>query len=111
MVDTVVFHIDAMTGADVRSHVVKRSRDGREMLEGLDVIPGVMLDAFMLQNETRAVVLIDEYRQVSRCPFQVDEKRRTDVTTGLSLPRERRNTIYVRARRAVLVVTFDHERL
>jgi hypothetical protein len=69
-VDTVVFHIDAMTGADVRSNVVKRSRDGREMLEGVDAIPGALLDVFMLQNETGAVVMLDEYLQVSKCAFQ-----------------------------------------
>ena len=68
--DTVVFHIDAMTGADVRSQVVKRSRDGGELLQGVDAIPGAMLDAFMLHNETRAVVMLDEFLQVSKCAFQ-----------------------------------------
>ena len=54
-----------MTGADVHSRAVKRSKDGSDLLQGLDVIQGVMLDAFLLQNETRAVVMLDEFLQVS----------------------------------------------
>jgi hypothetical protein len=65
LVDTVVFHVDAMTGADVRTRVVKRSKDGRDLLQGLDVIQGVMVDGFLLQNETRAVMMLDEFLQVS----------------------------------------------
>jgi len=54
-----------MTGADVRTRVVKRSKDGRDLLQGMDVIQGVMVDGFLLQNETRAVIMLDEFLQVS----------------------------------------------
>ena len=49
-----------MTGADVRTCVVKRSMDGRDLLQGLDVIRSVMVDAYLLQNETRVAVMLDE---------------------------------------------------
>jgi hypothetical protein len=77
-VDTVVFHVDAMTGADVRTRVVKRSKDGRDLLQGLDVIQGVMLDGFLLQNETRAVIMLDEFLQVSAFAYAVSLKAMTD---------------------------------
>ncbi|KAK2462583.1 hypothetical protein APHAL10511_005401 [Amanita phalloides] len=68
LVDTVVFHVDAMTGKDVRTQVIKPAKDGRDRLEGLDVIQGPMLDAFLLQNETRALVMFDEFLQVYLYP-------------------------------------------
>ncbi|KAF8678535.1 hypothetical protein AX14_004695 [Amanita brunnescens Koide BX004] len=87
LVDTVVFHVDAMTGADVHSRAVKRSKDGSDLLQGLDVIQGVMLDAFLLQNETRAVVMLDEFLQVYLYP-ENDETQSmfARVAPSLSLP-------------------------
>ena len=101
LVDTVVFHIDAMTGADVRSQVVKRSRDGRVLLQGLDVIPGAMLDAFMLHNETRAVVMLDEFLQVSiYAHVKMDEKKTNGChSRSISTPRTKKHNLCLCASR------------
>lgn len=60
LVDTVIFHIDAMTGEDARK--VSPTAD---LLQGFDIISGPIVEAFFLQNSTRTVVLFDEYMQVS----------------------------------------------
>ncbi|KAF8325526.1 hypothetical protein F5887DRAFT_1065329 [Amanita rubescens] len=87
LVDTVVFHVDAMTGADVRTRVVKRSKDGRDLLQGMDVIQGVMVDGFLLQNETRAVIMLDEFLQVYLYPENdVTMSMFARVAPSLSLP-------------------------
>ena len=67
LVDTVIFHIDAITGEDVR----KVSRSG-EIFQGFDIISGPIIEAFLLQNKTKTVLLLDEFMQVnnsfSMCP-------------------------------------------
>ena len=95
LVDTIIFHIDAMTGADVRSHVVKQSRDGRALLQGLDDIPGAMLDAFMLHNETRAVVKLDEFLQVSiYAHVKMDEQKMNGCQSrSISTPRMKKHNL------------------
>ncbi|KAM6494742.1 hypothetical protein JOM56_009365 [Amanita muscaria] len=56
LVDTVIFHIDALTGDDVREGVPE-SQKIQGLLQGYN--------AFSLQNETRAVVMLDEFLQCS----------------------------------------------
>lgn len=58
--DTVVFHIDALTGEDVEG---KSSSTG--LLEGVDVVNGEVSDVFLWQGEQKTVVLIDNFLQVS----------------------------------------------
>jgi hypothetical protein len=58
-VDTVVFHIDAMTGKDARKGSVDE-----ELLQGHDIIAGPIVDAFLLERKTKTVVLLDEFMQV-----------------------------------------------
>ena len=64
LVDTVVFHVDAMTGADAQNREVKLSGDVYDLLQGADVIQGPMVEGFLLQNETRVLVMLDEFMQV-----------------------------------------------
>ena len=60
LVDTVIFHIYALTGEDARN--VSRSGD---VFQGFDIISGPLLGAFMFhQGEERAVILVDEFLQV-----------------------------------------------
>ena len=62
LVDTVIFHLNARTGEDVRGVSKKDS-----FLQGLDVIQGSLVEAYLLQTETKMVVLFDEFLQV--CVF------------------------------------------
>lgn len=59
--DTVVFHVDALTGKDAR----ESSSDDGVLLQGEDVIAGPLVDSFLLQtDEARVAVLFDEFLQV-----------------------------------------------
>lgn len=58
--DTVLFHIDAITGEDI----MKASPIG-EPFEGLDIISGPIVECFLLQNQTKTVLLFDEFMQVN----------------------------------------------
>ncbi|KAI0686950.1 hypothetical protein BC835DRAFT_1408443 [Cytidiella melzeri] len=59
LVDTVLFHIDALTGEDATN----TSKPG-DVLQGIDVIAGPLVDAFFFQDSaTKYVVLFDEFLQ------------------------------------------------
>ncbi|KAH7882607.1 hypothetical protein F5I97DRAFT_2067794 [Phlebopus sp. FC_14] len=78
LVDTVVFHVDPLTGEDVswRYYDVdaeNETRDGtrdsdRGPLEGVDVIQGPLIDAYILPDEDGTLVLLDEFLQVYPYP-------------------------------------------
>ncbi|OCH86588.1 DUF1620-domain-containing protein [Obba rivulosa] len=64
LVDTVLFHFDPLTGEDVTTASL-----GSDLLQGHDVIPGELVEAFMLPNETaKAVILFDEFLQIHLYP-------------------------------------------
>ncbi|KAI0920704.1 hypothetical protein AcV5_010378 [Taiwanofungus camphoratus] len=64
LVDTVLFHIDALTGGDVRG--VSATAD---VLQGFDVIAGPMIEAYLVRSgSTKVVVLLDEFVQVHIYP-------------------------------------------
>ncbi|GLB44268.1 putative DUF1620-domain-containing protein [Lyophyllum shimeji] len=86
LVDTVVFHIDALTGADA-SRVIPNDpelqprEDPSGLLQGVDIIQGPAVEAFLLspppassttttsqQDYAKAVLLLDEYLQVYLYP-------------------------------------------
>lgn len=55
-----LFHIDAATGEDVTG----KSADN-DVLEGIDIISGAMVESYMLQPKgQKLVMLLDEYLQV-----------------------------------------------
>jgi hypothetical protein len=61
-VDTVIFHIDALTGEDASG--VARSVNDRA-LQGKDIISGPMVEAYLLDHDdVRVVLLLDEFLQV-----------------------------------------------
>lgn len=62
LVDTVIFHLNARTGEDVLGLSKKDS-----VLQGVDVIQGSLVGAYLLQTEIKVVVLFDEFLQV--CVF------------------------------------------
>lgn len=63
LVDTVLFHVNALTGDDVRE---ENPSLPRVALQGLDAIMGPLVDVFVLPNENRTIVMLDEYLQVCR---------------------------------------------
>ncbi|KIL56046.1 hypothetical protein M378DRAFT_17437 [Amanita muscaria Koide BX008] len=67
LVDTVILHIDTLTGVNVREGVPE-SQKIQGLLQAYDVIQGTLVQAFFLQNETRTVVMLDEFLQVYLYP-------------------------------------------
>ncbi|KAG2143699.1 hypothetical protein DEU56DRAFT_884358 [Suillus clintonianus] len=65
LVDTVLFHVNALTGADVREETLPNSRAA---LQGLDAVMGPLVDVFMLPDENRTIVMLDEYLQARLYP-------------------------------------------
>ncbi|TCD70607.1 hypothetical protein EIP91_002637 [Steccherinum ochraceum] len=62
--DTVVFHIDALTGADVLG--VSKDKD---LLQGKDVIAGSCVEAYFYKTDTaKFVILLDEFLQTHLFP-------------------------------------------
>jgi ER membrane protein complex subunit 1 len=55
----VVFHVNALTGEDASG----KSPAGA-ILEGIDLISGPLLEAYQLPGSSKAIVVIDEFRQV-----------------------------------------------
>ncbi|KAH9886661.1 DUF1620-domain-containing protein [Cubamyces lactineus] len=68
LVDTVLFHVDALTGEDARG----KSPAG-DVLQGHDIVSGPIVEAFLLRiSARRVVVLLDEFLQVHLYP-ETDE--------------------------------------
>nr|VWO96186.1 Non-canonical non-ribosomal peptide synthetase FUB8 (EC (Fusaric acid biosynthesis protein 8) [Ganoderma boninense] len=66
LVDTVVFHVDALTGEDARAESPSAAGD---LLQGEDAIAGPLVEAFLLNlGGGRTVVLLDEFLQVHLYP-------------------------------------------
>ncbi|KAL0953048.1 hypothetical protein HGRIS_007249 [Hohenbuehelia grisea] len=63
LIDTVVYHIDATTGKNVGPSAAAEDADDG-FLAGTDVIPGPLVESFVLPGEVKAAVLIDQYLQV-----------------------------------------------
>jgi hypothetical protein len=59
LTDTVVFHVDAMTGRDV----IGQTTDG-VILAGQDIISGPLVESFFLNNEAKMTILLDKALQV-----------------------------------------------
>ncbi|KAI0318194.1 DUF1620-domain-containing protein [Amylostereum chailletii] len=73
LVDTVLFHIDAMTGADARPGTEPSSSPStsRGILEGVDIISGPAVEAYLFEapgSDVKTVVLLDEFLQVYLYP-------------------------------------------
>ncbi|OAX35578.1 DUF1620-domain-containing protein [Rhizopogon vinicolor AM-OR11-026] len=65
LIDTVLFHVNALTGEDVREEDLSTSRHA---LEGFDAVQGPLIDVYMLPSENRTIVMLDEYLQVRLYP-------------------------------------------
>jgi len=59
LVDTVIFHVNAVTGGDA----LGKSPAGT-VLQGVDLISGPSLGAYQLSGHSKAVIVLDEFRQV-----------------------------------------------
>ena len=59
LVDTVIFHINAVTGEDA----LGKSPAGT-VLQGVDLISGPSLGAYQLSGHSKAVIVLDEFLQV-----------------------------------------------
>ncbi|KAI0633153.1 DUF1620-domain-containing protein [Trametes polyzona] len=83
LVDTVVFHVDALTGEDARG----KSSTG-DVLQGEDVVSGPLVEAFLLPTgHARVVVLLDEFLQVHLYPETEETRHAFDkVLPSLRIP-------------------------
>ncbi|KIJ99255.1 hypothetical protein K443DRAFT_8516 [Laccaria amethystina LaAM-08-1] len=82
LVDTVLFHVDAVNGEDVRQ-ASKKS----DVFEGLDIIKGPLVEGFLLQTKPKAVVLLDEFLQVYLYHNNADTQAAfAKVSSALSFP-------------------------
>ncbi|KZT08987.1 DUF1620-domain-containing protein [Laetiporus sulphureus 93-53] len=64
LVDTVLFHVDALTGEDIRG-----LSPAPGVLQGFDAIAGPLVEAFMLRaGSKRIIALLDEFVQVRLYP-------------------------------------------
>ncbi|KAF8963227.1 hypothetical protein BDZ97DRAFT_1038548 [Flammula alnicola] len=82
LVDTVVFHMDALTGADVTGI----SADGG-IFEGQDIIQGPLVEGYLLNAETKLLVMFDEFLQVYLYPDTPKTRAAfTSVADTLSFP-------------------------
>lgn len=57
--DTALFHIDAMTGEEIGA-----VSPSKYMLEGIDLIQGELVDAWLLSEPSKIVLAVDKYMQV-----------------------------------------------
>jgi hypothetical protein len=57
--DTVIFHLDALSGEDVTG-----ISPSSAALQGVEPISGPLLDAFLFQGDKKTVVMVDEYLRV-----------------------------------------------
>ncbi|KAM5541019.1 hypothetical protein V8D89_005330 [Ganoderma adspersum] len=85
LVDTVVFHVDALTGADARAQSPSAAGD---LLQGEDAIAGPLVEAFLLKaGASRTVVLLDEFLQVHLYPETGEAKQAfKEIATSLRIP-------------------------
>ncbi|KAI0758760.1 hypothetical protein C8Q74DRAFT_1299849 [Fomes fomentarius] len=64
LVDTVLFHVDALTGEDARE-----KSPSNDVLQGEDIVSGPLVEAFLLRTVSgRIVVALDEFLQVHLYP-------------------------------------------
>lgn len=75
LVDTVLFHINALTGEDATG-----VSPSKEVLQGVDIISGPLTEAYMLEGESRIVILLDEFRQVYLYPNTPANRESFDAT-------------------------------
>ncbi|KAI0743061.1 hypothetical protein C8Q80DRAFT_1192304 [Daedaleopsis nitida] len=72
LVDTVLFHVDALTGEDARG-----KSPSNDVLQGEDIVSGPLVEAFLLRTENgKIVVCLDEFLQVHVYP-NTDEAMET----------------------------------
>ncbi|KAI0772317.1 DUF1620-domain-containing protein [Trametes elegans] len=83
LVDTVLFHVDALTGEDARGE-----SSAGDVLQGKDAVSGPVVEAFLLDTPAaRAVVLFDEFLQVHLYPESDDVARAfAEVLPTLRIP-------------------------
>jgi hypothetical protein len=86
LVDTVVFHINSLTGNDARTGIPIDRAAGP--LQGYDIIHGPAVDVFFLPprsdpSGSGTVILLDEFLQVYGYPYTDDL---SEVTSGLHFP-------------------------
>ncbi|CAA7264034.1 unnamed protein product [Cyclocybe aegerita] len=83
LVDTVVFHVNALTGTDITGISKADS-----MLEGQDIIQGPLVEAYLLNHDDKkVVVLFDEFLQVYLYPDSPETQWTfSKISPALSFP-------------------------
>jgi len=84
LVDTVLFHVDALTGQDARASGAKDSA----LLQGDDIIAGPLVESYILQaGSGKFVVLLDEFVQIHLYPDTTENKEAfSEILTSLHVP-------------------------
>ena len=83
LVDSVLFHVDALTGEDARGQ-----SPSNDVLQGEDAVSGPLVEAFLLRTDAgRVVVLLDEFLQVHLYPNTDEAKAAfTAIAPSLRIP-------------------------
>ncbi|KAJ8495461.1 hypothetical protein ONZ45_g12862 [Pleurotus djamor] len=63
LIDTVVYHIDATTGVNMAVGL-----EDTDVLNGIDIISGPLVESFVLPGPSKVIVLLDEFMQVYLYP-------------------------------------------
>jgi hypothetical protein len=82
-----VFHMNALTGADITGNSLDDA-----VLEGQDIIQGPIVEGYLLNAETKVVVLLDEFLQVRPNLSPRNFSSLTLPIVGLHIPRHFRDT-------------------
>ncbi|PFH46226.1 hypothetical protein AMATHDRAFT_70337 [Amanita thiersii Skay4041] len=88
LLDTVLFHVDAMTGVDAREGTEEdKGEDNKGPLEGTDAISGQLVETYLLKKKKKIVVMLDDFLQVYLYP-ENDETRKifSRAASSLSFP-------------------------
>ncbi|EIW74996.1 DUF1620-domain-containing protein [Coniophora puteana RWD-64-598 SS2] len=82
LVDTVVFHIDPLTGEDAKEDGVPKAQ--RNALEGKDSIAGPLMETFLVPDGNKTVLLLDEFLQARLYPeTPATQKALEEITPSL----------------------------
>jgi hypothetical protein len=82
LIDTVIFHVNALTGEDALG---KSPAD--TILQGVDLISGLSLGAYQLPGHSKAVIVLDEFCQVRFVQIWSFSFNLLILILGIRLPR------------------------
>jgi len=101
-VNTVIFHLDALTGEDASS------KESDNTPQGIDIISGPVVEAYLLDHDdSKVILLLDESLQVYLLSFSSCQLNETSLS-GLSLPINPTHAISPQASRTFTLLPAPH---